>query len=207
MLWIIPGILISYLVGSIPTAYIFGYLLKGVDIRKHGSGNVGATNAMRVLGKIPGITVLALDILKGFITVILVTAFISRLTDALPVDAVSILSGISCICGHNWTIFLKFKGGKGVATTLGVLIAFAVQIAGLRLVLGLAVLTWIVVFLVFRTVSLASILTALAVPIYTLIFKLPTMIIVFTFILAFFILLRHAPNIRRLISGKEPRLF
>ena len=112
MLWIIGALIISYLIGSIPTAYLFGRVLKGIDIRKIGSGNVGATNAMRALGKGPGITVLLLDILKGFIVVVFLGDYFANKPIFFQVQNLRIFMGLCCICGHNWTIFLQFKGGK-----------------------------------------------------------------------------------------------
>jgi glycerol-3-phosphate acyltransferase PlsY len=108
MPWIILGILVSYFIGSIPVAYLFGRLLKGIDIREFGSGNVGATNALRVLGKGAGITVLVLDILKGFIAVVFLGNFVA-IKAGIPEVTTRILLGLSCICGHNWTIFLRFE--------------------------------------------------------------------------------------------------
>jgi len=112
-------IIISYLIGSIPTAYIFGRLLKGIDIRKFGSGNVGATNVLRVLGRAPAIIVLLLDIFKGFLAVVFVADFIALGCQSIPPETLRIILGFSCIAGHNWTVFLGLKGGKGVASTLG----------------------------------------------------------------------------------------
>src|SRR5665213_477816 len=133
---------LAYLIGSIPVAYIFGRVLKGVDIREHGSGNMGATNAFRVLGKGPGTIVLNLDIIKGIIPVtLLANAF--GLSDALSL----VIIAVAAVAGHNWTIFLGFKGGKGMATTLGVLIGLAIQFQVLRVILLLVTLTWLVLFL------------------------------------------------------------
>ena len=205
MLWIITGIISSYLLGSIPTAYIFGRLLKGIDIRKSGSGNVGATNALRVLGKGPGISVLILDILKGFLAVFLLPVFISRPV-FLPEEAWLVALGLSCICGHNWTIFLGFKGGKGMATSLGVLIGLAFKVAGLKYVLLLVVLTWLLVFIVTRIVSLASMISGIALPVYMFLFKESVILFSSSIILTLFIILRHKPNIKRLLKGEEPRL-
>lgn len=112
MLWIIITICASYLLGSIPTAYIFGRLLKGIDIRDFGSGNVGATNALRVLGKPVGITVLIIDILKGVLAVALLGNLLSAKVSFLPPEILRVMSGLCAIAGHNWTIFLNFKGGK-----------------------------------------------------------------------------------------------
>ncbi len=206
MLWIIPAIIISYLLGSVPTAYIFGRLVKGIDIRKFGSGNVGATNALRVLGRGAGITVLLLDILKGFLAVVLLGSIFGARLTSISGEFLRLILGAACISGHNWTIFLGFKGGKGVAAALGVFIGLAVDIAGLRQVLLLLVLTWLAVFLFSRIVSLASLATALALPWYLFLFKQSTLVIWFGIILSLLAIWRHKSNLVRLIQGKEPRL-
>ncbi|MCX5700247.1 MAG: glycerol-3-phosphate 1-O-acyltransferase PlsY [Candidatus Omnitrophica bacterium] len=205
MLWIILAIIISYLFGSIPTAYIFGRIIKGTDIRKFGSGNVGATNALRLLGKGWGITVLILDIFKGFLPVVL---FGNILTGriVIPLDIFCLLVGVSCICGHNWTIFLGFKGGKGVATTLGVLLGLSVKIAGLKFILILTVLVWLVTFITSRIISLASILAAISFPVFATFLSKSFPVIFVGLLLSIFIILRHKANLQRLILGKEPRL-
>ncbi|MCX5713569.1 MAG: glycerol-3-phosphate 1-O-acyltransferase PlsY [Candidatus Omnitrophica bacterium] len=207
MLWIITGIITSYILGSIPTAYIFGRLLKGIDIRKAGSGNVGATNAMRVLGKGPGITVLLLDIFKGIVPVIFLGNFLLSKRIPISEETLRIILGLACISGHNWTIFLQFKGGKGVATTLGVLIGLAFKINGLNLVLGLVLVSWIVVFFVSRIVSIASCFSALALPFLSIIFNLPKLLILTSVILSASVILRHKSNLKRFFQGKEKRLF
>jgi len=206
MPWIIHGIAISYLIGSIPTAYIFGRLLKGIDIRKFGSGNVGATNALRVLGKPAGITVLLLDILKGFLVVFFLGNFITSRTAGISDITTRVVLGICGICGHNWTIFLKFKGGKGMATTLGVLLGLAVTVPGLKVAFGLVILTWLIVFLISRIVSLASILCAIALPAYMVVSKAPGILISLSLVICLLIILRHKSNLQRLFQGKEPRL-
>jgi glycerol-3-phosphate acyltransferase PlsY len=205
MLWIILGILASYLVGSIPTAYIFGRVLKGIDIRKFGSGNIGATNALRVLGKGPGITVLLLDILKGVLAVVLIGDLLIPVAPQASGDFLRMLIALSCILGHNWTIFLNFKGGKGVATTLGVLLGLSFKVAGLNLVVALSLSTWILIILLVRIVSVASVLTALSLPLYMFIFRLPKLFILGGILLSFFIILRHKSNLLRFFQGKEPR--
>jgi acyl phosphate:glycerol-3-phosphate acyltransferase len=204
MLLITAGIITSYLVGSVPTAFIFGKLLKGIDIRKFGSGNVGATNALRVLGKRAGATVLFLDIIKGVFPVVFSGFFIRDAGNYA--DIYRIIFGISCICGHNWTIFLKFKGGKGIATTLGVMIGLACKTPGLGVILLLVVLAWLLIFLLSRLVSLASIIGALLLPIAAIAFRQSGVIILSSAILAVFVLLRHKPNIIRLLQGKESRI-
>lgn len=205
MPWIIIGILASYLIGSIPTAYLFGRLLKGVDIRDFGSGNVGATNAARLLGGRLGLTVLILDILKGFVAVLFLGNMLASRIGGIPQEITRFIFGLSCIFGHNWTIFLNFKGGKGVATSLGVLLGLAVSMQALRLLLLLASLTWIVIFIITRIVSLASILAALSLPLYAFFFSRSVIPLFLSTLLAIFTLLRHAPNIRRLLQGKEKR--
>lgn len=206
MLWIIPGILISYFIGSIPTAYIFGWLLKGIDIRKFGSGNVGATNALRVLGKPAGITVLTLDIFKGFLVVVFLGDFFILKISGIANELLRIIFGLSVVLGHNWTVFLGFKGGKGVATTFGVLLGLAARIAGLKLVVGLAILTWLVVFMVTRIVSVASVVTGISLPVYMIILKQSYALIFLSIILSAFIILRHKPNLKRLFAGREKRV-
>lgn len=198
---IILGILISYLIGSIPTAYIFGKLNKGIDIREHGSGNSGATNVFRVLGKKPGIIVLILDILKGVLPVVIVA-------DALGSTQVieRILFAVCAVCGHNWTIFLKFKGGKGIATSLGVLIGLTIKIASIRIVLILTVLSWLVSFAITGIVSLSSIIAGTLLPIVMVFTGQSFEIICLGVVFCIFVTLRHRPNIKRLLSGKEPKV-
>ena len=206
MQWIITGIIISYLVGSIPVAYIFGRLLKGIDIRKYGSGNVGATNALRVLGKGPGIAVLLLDVLKGLIVVTLVGNFVITRVANVSEEQLRIALGIFVIIGHNWTVFLGFKGGKGIATTLGVLVGLACVFRGLTVIILLVVAAWFLIFLLFRIVSLASMAAALSLPLCMLLFHRSKTFLATSIILATFVLLRHKANLTRLLQGKEPRL-
>jgi glycerol-3-phosphate acyltransferase PlsY len=210
-MWLIIGLSVNYLIGSIPTAYIFGKLLKGIDIRQYGSGNVGATNAMRVLGKGVGITVLALDIVKGFLPLLFMGDFFAVRSPLSP-EITYILLGVSCICGHNWTIFLNFKGGKGIATTLGVLLALSLKVQGLGIIIALALLTWILVFAINRIVSLASIIAAVCLPLYMILFRRSfdpgqwLTFIIACALLSVFTIYRHKANIQRLIEGKEKRI-
>lgn len=206
MLQIILTIIISYLVGSIPTAYIFGRLLKRVDIRKFGSGNVGATNAFRLLGKGWGITILFLDILKGFLPVVFLGDIAAHQQSGVQAQNILIIIGLGCISGHNWPIFLQFKGGKGVATTLGVLLGLALKIPGLGIVLGLTVLVWFVSFFAVRIISLSSVLAAVSFPLLTIFFRQSKVIIFLGLLLSVFIILRHKSNVKRLLEGKESRI-
>jgi glycerol-3-phosphate acyltransferase PlsY len=201
LLFLAISALVAYLIGSIPVAYIFGRLLKGIDIREHGSGNMGATNAFRVLGKGPGTAVLVLDVIKGIVPVTLVAdAF--GLTDALSLVIIS----LAAVAGHNWTVFLGFRGGKGIATSLGVLIGLAVQFAGLRMVLLWVVATWMAVFLVFGYVSLASVAAAVVFPILMAAFYEPLPLVVMSIVLCIFIVFRHRSNIKRLAKHEEARV-
>lgn len=206
MLSILFAIIISYSLGSIPTAYIFVRLLKGIDIRKHGSGNVGATNAWRVLGKTAGITVLVLDILKGYIPVVFLGSFLASRISLADKAILPISLGLSCICGHNWTLFLGFKGGKGIATTLGVLAGLSMQIPGLRLILILLILTWFFILLITRIISAASVLTSIALPVFTVMFRQSIAVVSFSILLCVFSVIRHLPNLKRILQGKESRL-
>lgn len=223
------GILLSYLVGSIPTAYISGKLTKGIDIRKHGSGNVGATNAFRVLGPRIGIAVLVIDALKGLVCVVFVANFILKQQAVLNTHCyesiydpkllyehflklqkdelfLRILLGIVSVLGHSFTIFLGFKGGKGMATTLGVLIGLSLKYASLKEILVLEILIWFLVFLLSKIVSLSSIVSAIFFPIFFIIFEEPLPLILMSLVLAIFVILRHKSNISRLLHNQEHRL-
>ena len=199
---LITGIIISYLLGSIPTAYLLGRISKRIDIRQYGSGNVGATNALRVLGSTYGILVLIIDILKGFIVVTILANYFITLSD-YPAINLRIIFAITCVCGHNWSLFLKFKGGKGVATTFGVLAGLGIAIFDLRMILLLVIAVWLVVFLIFRIVSISSISSAISLPLFMLLFQQSKELLIFSIILAIFIIQRHKNNIAGLLKGNE----
>ena len=199
---VLAGVIISYLLGSIPTAYILGRLRKGIDIRRFGSGNVGATNALRVLGPAWGIIVLILDIMKGIIPVIFLANYFLNYGDNSAI-VLRMLFGVACICGHNWTIFLRFRGGKGVATTLGVLVGIGIEVNEMRLILLLLILVWLIVFLIFRIVSLASVLSAISLPIFIYILHQPKELFILSIVLSLFIIIRHKKNIQDFIQGRE----
>jgi len=184
-------VIFSYLLGSIPTGYIVG-ALAGVDIRKVGSGNIGATNVARVVGKKRGLLTLIADVGKGFIPVFVA----GRL--GLSHTAVALVA-IAAFLGHLYPLFLKFRGGKGVATALGILLA----IAPMATLVSMAVFA--VVAVSSRLVSLGSIVAALTAPImlWSLSYS-PTVIATGVF-LAVMITMRHRDNIQRLFAGTEPR--
>jgi glycerol-3-phosphate acyltransferase PlsY len=195
------GCLLSYLLGAIPTAYLVGRAIKGIDIRQHGSGNVGATNTFRVLGAGPGIFVLVCDILKGVLAVVVV----SRI---LAVDALTawIFFGLVAIIGHNWTVFLNFSGGKGIATSLGVLIGLTVQVPSFGPVLLVTLGVWVVIFVIFGFVSLASVTAAVALPVAAAVTAQPLPLVLLGVLCCLFIVIRHRSNIRRLVLGQESRV-
>ncbi|MDD2866177.1 MAG: glycerol-3-phosphate 1-O-acyltransferase PlsY [Candidatus Omnitrophota bacterium] len=205
MLKPLTGLLISYLLGAIPTAYLFGRLFKGIDLRQHGSGNLGATNAFRVLGKGAGTLVLIIDILKGTAAVLLsrYVFFDSQANISLPFYLC--LAAVCAVAGHNWTVFLGFKGGKGVATSLGVLIAFSILIEKFSILVLLATGSWLAIFLATGFVSLASVICSAALPILGLVLRIPVSVEIFLAILGVFSIIRHKTNIYRLLQKKESR--
>lgn len=190
----------AYLLGSVP----FGYLaarLKGVDLRTVGSGNIGATNAMRVLGKPAGIAVFLLDALKGWAAVTQVPLLAAALLDApAPGTGLRILAGFGAVLGHNYTCWLRFKGGKGIATSAGVLY-------GLMPVTGLVVTgAFFLMLAATRYVSAGSLAAAAALPVSAWFFEADRRLFVLAFVLGALAAYRHRGNIRRLLAGNEPRL-
>ncbi|MBF0486338.1 MAG: glycerol-3-phosphate 1-O-acyltransferase PlsY [Candidatus Omnitrophica bacterium] len=197
---ILLTVVFSYLVGALPTAYLFGKVLKGVDIRQHGSGNIGATNAFRVLGKGPGAAVLIIDIVKGIIAVVFIGNIFHQDTNG------RILAAVAAVVGHNWTCFLNFKGGKGIATTLGVLIGLTIAIPVIRIAVFLCVLSWVACFLITAYVSVSSILAAVLLPILMVVVSAPFSIDLLSILFCIFIVFRHRPNIQRLLKGQESKV-
>lgn len=201
MLKIIP-LALSYFLGSIPFGFLITYFVKRIDIRNFGSGNIGATNVVRVAGKKWGILVFILDLLKGFLALLIAYSFFP------PTDMsfyYYILCAAAAVCGHNWTPFLGFRGGKGVAVSLGSLIGLTFIFSGLGIILVLSLGVWIVVFLIFRYVSLASILAAANFFACSWIISTPKEIKILSFFLFVFILVRHKKNINRLFTRQERR--
>lgn len=201
MIRIFEAVLASYLIGSIPTAFLLGRFFKGIDIRKFGSGNIGATNAFRVLGRPIGVLVLIFDVLKGFFA----TVWLAKLVKPLSISqgTISLILGLVAIAGHNWTVFLKFKGGKGIATSLGVLFGLSLYFPRLWLVVLISFFVWLILFLGFGYVSLASIICALILPILVFSFIDSNSLLLFTVIASIFAILRHKSNIIRLLEKRE----
>jgi glycerol-3-phosphate acyltransferase PlsY len=192
------NIILAYLVGSIPTAVWYGKIFHGIDVRQHGSGNAGATNSLRTFGKKAGIIVLIVDFLKGFLAVKAASLFSTETDNILP-----LIMGLAVITGHIFPIFAQFRGGKGVATAMGVLVATFPWAA-----LG-CVLTFMIVVFVTKYVSLASLLGALAFPIQ-LTFNFwhdnaNKYAIGFASVIFVILLIMHRENIQRLIQGTESK--
>lgn len=188
------SILVAYFLGAISFSIIFTKSIKKVDIRDYGSGNAGATNTMRVLGKGPAILVLLLDVIKGIVPILL-----ARYLFHLPDWAVA-LTGLAAIVGHIWPIYYGFKGGKGVATTIGV---FAVIHFIPTLIAGIIT---IIVIAVTRYVSLGSLILILLTPILSYFFGAKSSFIIIGLIIFVISAYKHRANIGRLMKGNENKL-
>jgi glycerol-3-phosphate acyltransferase PlsY len=185
-------VIVGYLAGSIPTGYWLVRALRGEDIRKTGSGNIGATNVWRTYGARLGVPVMFLDTMKGFVPALLATIYVSHLA--------GVLAGGAAMLGHWRPLFLRFeKGGKAVATCGGAFLGVAPVVGGL----GAAV--WIIVFVLFRYPSVASIVAAISLPVIALALEEPWPVIAFGSIAAVAVILLHRPNISRLRAGTETR--
>ena len=193
MLDFIVAAAISYLLGSIPNGLILGKAIWGVDLRQHGSKNIGATNAWRTIGKAGGISIFALDFLKGAIS-----AYLGLHLGGS--ELAGIICGLLAIAGHSWSVFLSFKGGKGVATGLGVIAAL------MPTVTLIVFAVWFAIVYFTGYVSLGSIIGAALVPILALFFGLHTEFLVLGLIAAAFIIFRHKSNIERLLNGTESKI-
>lgn len=205
-MWQLPFavILSSYLLGSVPWG-VLAARVRGVDIRKHGSGNIGATNVLRVIGKPWGVAVFVLDALKGFVAVRLAIWMAATSAGSEEyVEFYAILAAAACVVGHSFPVWLGFKGGKGVATSAGALLG-VVPIAAITIFL-----VWVVAFQITRYVSLASILAASALPIVVAILVWLQMtkgvvLLYFTSAMTALVIWRHRSNIARIVNGTEPR--
>ena len=188
---------LGYLFGSFPSGYLAGRIAKGIDIRSLGSGSTGATNVLRHIGKRAAITVFLLDLFKGVLSILLAKYFLLN-------DSWQVAIGLSTLIGHIWPIWLNWKGGKAVATGLGIFLGLSWQV-------GLATLgIFTIMITLFRIVSLASVSAALALPLIMFLsfstsnFSLPFLII--SLLAMTLVIWRHRENIVRLIKGKEPRI-
>jgi glycerol-3-phosphate acyltransferase PlsY len=197
-------ILLSYVVGSIPTSIIASKLLKGIDIRKHGSGNAGATNVFRVMGWKIGLSVLLIDMAKGYIPTVLFYKLGMKGVE-WPIINLQILAGLSAIFGHIWTMFAGFKGGKGVGTGAGMLIGltpFAVLIG---------IIIFAIVVSISRFVSLGSILASISVPVTVYLQSqsansFPVQLFILSLFVPALIIYTHRKNIQRLLKGEESKI-
>ena len=201
---ILAIVLSSYLIGSIPFGYIAGKLAR-IDIRKHGSGNIGATNVLRVLGKKWGYAVFFADAFKGFVAVRLAVFLASRIPEAAGYsEFYAILAAAVCVAGHSFPVWLRFKGGKGVATSAGALFG-VVPIAAFTIFI-----VWVIVFEITRYVSLASVVAATTLPfavgvLVWLKMTEGTILLYFSIAMTALVDWRHRSNISRLLQGTEPR--
>ncbi|MCX6863011.1 MAG: glycerol-3-phosphate 1-O-acyltransferase PlsY [Verrucomicrobia bacterium] len=198
---LIITLVFAYLAGSLPTGFLVARAMR-VDITQVGSGNIGATNVFRVLGKGPGALVLIVDLLKGALAVLVAPILAAAVT---PTDSLALpaLAALGAVLGHNYTCWLGFKGGKGVATSAGAMAALIPP------AFGVTVITWLLVFFLSRYVSMASIAAAVILPVAT-IFTVsgPTRwpLVAFTSALAALAVWRHRANIERLKAGTEHRI-
>ena len=197
-------VFLAYLLGSIPTGYLAGKWLKGIDIRQVGSGSTGATNVLRNLGKPAAIAVLAIDVFKGMAAIGLVRGFYELVsTELIPIEWTYWLiffTGIAAILGHSKSIFLNFTGGKSVATSLGVLVV-------MNPLVGLGALgSFLVMLGISRIVSLSSITAAIAVSVLMIALKQPLPYLIFAIIGGIYVIVRHSGNIQRLLAGTEPKI-
>ncbi|MDA3130209.1 glycerol-3-phosphate 1-O-acyltransferase PlsY [Aliibacillus thermotolerans] len=207
---LIVSIIIAYLLGSISFSYVVAWQIKKIDIREHGSGNAGATNILRVLGKGPAILVLSLDILKGVVSVWIARGI--EYWDVLPtwttvgeIEGIApALAGLAAILGHNWPIYFRFKGGKGVATAIGVvgsLVFFPAVYIGIIAILSIFIT---------RYVSLGSLIFAAGTPIILMVtnqhYDHPSPYIYLTTLLGVISVWKHRENIKRLLNGTENKI-
>ena len=207
-------IILSYLVGSIPTSIIVSKAAKGIDIRDYGSGNAGGTNVMRVLGWKLGLSVIILDALKGVLAVVVIARLhygsmpFHNMTPFDDFTLIQIIAGIAAVIGHIWTVFAGFRGGKGIATALGMLL----MITTVDMLVAIGV--FIVVVSISKYVSLGSLLGAIAVPLTLVvrenIFNVDihgyNTILPFVILISLLVIFTHRKNVIRLINGSENKL-
>lgn len=186
-------LLAAYFLGSIPFGLIVGRIC-GIDVRRYGSGNIGASNVMRLLGLPAGILVLVFDALKAYAAVVLMSR------GGFDTPGLLLVAGLVAIAGHTWSIFLRFRGGRGIASTLGVMVALAPVVA------GIAVSTWLLVVLLTRYISLASVIASATLPVAMILLAQPNVYILGGFVIFILNAYRHLPNFQRLRAGQEPKI-
>ncbi|MCA1809650.1 MAG: glycerol-3-phosphate 1-O-acyltransferase PlsY [Kiritimatiellia bacterium] len=196
--WYAAAGLLAYLAGAVPCGYLVAKA-RGVDIRTVGSGNVGATNVFRAVGKGWGVLTFFCDALKGFLPVWLLPPLLAHMSGSVSEPILALLCAVMAVAGHNWPVYLRFKGGKGVATSAGALLAIAPGATGV----GVAV--WLLVFLITRYVSMASISAAAAVAGAVWFSSVPLITALMLNLLGAVIIWRHRANIQRLRHGTELR--
>ena len=190
-------LLLGYLLGSIPSGFLAGKWCKGIDLRSIGSGSTGATNVLRNVGKGPALVVFLVDVAKGAAAVLLASA----LTQNNPLnDWIQVLAGLAALAGHIWPIWLGFKGGKAVATGLGLFLGLAWPVGLACFGLFMAVIS------IFRIVSLSSVVAAIGLPLLMLLAGQSTAYISVSLVASLMVLWRHRSNIQRLIAGTEPKI-
>jgi len=199
------AIVTAYLLGSIPAAIWYGEAYFGIDVRKHGSGNAGATNTFRVLGKRAGTIVLLIDVLKGWTATMLANIlFFLDAIESSQILSFKLILGFIAVVGHLYPVFARFKGGKGVATSLGMILATDPQVA------SVCIAIFVLVLLASHYVSLSSIVAAFAFPMLLLLGvfgKSSTVLIIFGFFLFVVVVITHKKNIVKLLNGKENRIY
>lgn len=205
MISLLTILILAYLIGAFPTSIIVGKLLRGIDIRNYGSGNAGGTNVFRVLGWKPGVSVMAFDIFKGIAATLFVPTLQVGAAPALDPTLIKILAGCAAVVGHIWTVFAGFRGGKGVGTAAGMILALF-PIAGL-----VCLAVFFIVLGLTRYVSVSSMTAAIALPIVLLIFHflgrpINWYLFIFGTCIALLIIFTHRSNLKRLFNHTENRV-
>jgi len=206
MILLLMGIILAYLLGAIPFGYLIAKYWAKIDIRKEGSGNIGATNALRTMGKKAGLSVLILDLLKGLIAVTLIGRLFYQYNSNIDQLTYVYVIGLTVICAHIWTIFLSFKGGKGVSTALGVLVGLTVYDVKFSLILLLAFCIWFIIVFFSKYVSLGSIAAVLFLPIGLIIFIKSLEALIFGILIASIVIYSHRQNVHKLLTNTERKI-